>query len=96
MPVYVIVALDVHDQALFEQYKPHVPALVRKHGGVYLARGGRSEAIEGSWHPNRIVLFRFPDAASVRAFFDDPEYQPLRALRQRASTGDIMMVEGLE
>ena len=73
-----------------------MPALVSKHGGVYLARGGHSEAIEGSWHPGRIVLFRFPDRAAVRAFFNDPEYQPLRALRQRASTGDIVMVDGLE
>jgi uncharacterized protein (DUF1330 family) len=81
---------------LYEQYKPGVPALVKKHGGVFLARGGRTETIEGTWQPGRVVLFRFPDAASVKAFFDDPEYAPLKAIRHRASEGSIIMVEGLE
>jgi uncharacterized protein (DUF1330 family) len=96
MPVYVVIDLQVKDMALFDQYKPGVPAIVRKHGGEYLARGGRTEVIEGSWQPGRLVLFRFPDAASVRAFFDDPEYAPLKALRHRASDGNIVMVDGLE
>jgi uncharacterized protein (DUF1330 family) len=42
------------------------------------------------------VLFRFPDAPAAHAFFDDPEYQPLKALRHRASTGSIILVDGLE
>jgi uncharacterized protein (DUF1330 family) len=96
MPVYVVIDLEVRDPALFEEYKPGVPAIARRHGGEYLARGGRTEVIEGSWHPGRLVLFRFPDAASVHAFFDDPEYRPLRALRHRAANGNIVMVEGLE
>ena len=95
MPAYVIVDLDVKDPALYQQYLPHVPALVQKHGGEYLARGGRTETIEGSWQPARLVLFRFPDAESARAFFDDPEYQPLRAIRQRAADGDIVLVDGI-
>ena len=96
MPVYVIVDVQVKDPALYEQYKPGVPSLVKKHGGVFLARGGRTEIIEGTRQPGRVVLFRFPDAASVRAFFDDPEYAALKALRHRASDGSIIMVEGLE
>ena len=96
MPVYVIVDVQVKDTALYEQYKPGVPALVKKHGGVFLARGGRTEVIEGTRQPGRIVLFRFPDPQSVHAFFDDPEYAPLKAIRHRASDGNIFMVEGLE
>jgi uncharacterized protein (DUF1330 family) len=96
MPVYVIVDLDVKDAALYEQYKPGVPALVRRHGGEYLARGGKTEVIEGHWHPGRLVLFRFPDAASAHGFFDDPEYQPLKGIRHRAASGNIVMVDGLE
>jgi uncharacterized protein (DUF1330 family) len=96
VPVYVIVELEVHDAALYEQYRPHVPAIVARHGGVYLARGGRTESIEGDWNPGRLVLFRFPDAASVHAFFDDPEYRALKAIRHRAADGRIVLVEGLE
>ena len=96
MPVYVVVDVKVKDQALYEQYKPGVPALVKKHGGVFLARGGRTEVIEGARQPGRIVLFQFPDARSVHAFFDDPEYVALKAIRHRASEGNIFLVEGLE
>jgi len=32
---------------------------------------------------------------SVEAFFSDPEYQPLKELRQRVAKTDIVMVEGL-
>ncbi|HEX4517685.1 MAG TPA: DUF1330 domain-containing protein [Polyangiaceae bacterium] len=96
MPVYVIVDVQVKDAALYEQYKPGVPALVKKHGGEFLARGGRTEIIEGARQPGRVVLFRFPDATSVHAFFNDPEYLPLKAIRHRASEGSIVMVEGLE
>jgi uncharacterized protein (DUF1330 family) len=95
MAVYVIVDLDVKDTASFEPYRNAVPAVVAKHGGEYLARGGRTDVIEGDWQPGRLVLFRFPDKGSVEAFFDDPEYRPLKELRQRVSSADIVMVEGM-
>jgi uncharacterized protein (DUF1330 family) len=72
-----------------------VPEFIRKHGGEYLVRGGAHEVIEGDWRPTRVVLFRFPDAASVKAFLADPDYGPLAALRHRVAHTDMVMVEGL-
>lgn len=95
MAVYVIVNLDVRDAAAFEEYRAKVPAFIHKHGGEYLVRGGANEVIEGHWRPKRIVLLRFPDRAAVRAFFDDPEYQPVAQLRQRVADTDIVMVDGI-
>ena len=95
MAVYVVVDVEVKDAGGFAQYRDAVPAIVRRHGGEYLARGGRTEIIEGDWQPGRLVLFRFPDQASVHAFFNDPDYLPLKALRQRVSSADIVMVDGL-
>jgi len=95
MAAYLIVNIEVHDAAAFEDYKAGVPAFVRKHGGEYLSRGGACQVLEGDWRPSRLVLFRFPDAASVRAFFDDPDYQSLKALRQRAAHTDAVVVEGV-
>ena len=96
MPVYVVIDQEIKDQPLYDRYKAGVPALIKRHGGVYLARGGACETIEGDWRPGRFVLLRFPDAASAHGFFDDPEYQPLKAMRHQAATGDIVMVDGLE
>ena len=95
MAVYLICDVEVKDAATYETYKAQVPAFIRKHGGEYLVRGGAHEIIEGDWKPTRLVMFRFPDAASVKAFVDDPEYQPLAALRHRVARTDMVMVEGL-
>ena len=94
MSAYVIVNIAVGDAELYEEYKAKVPTFIRKYGGEYLARGGNTVVIEGDWKPQRLVVFRFPDMAAVQAMFDDPEYQPLKALRQRAAKSQIVAIEG--
>jgi uncharacterized protein (DUF1330 family) len=94
MSAYMIVNVDVKDPAVYEEYKTKVPALIRKHGGEYLVRGGKFVILEGDWKPSRLVILRFPDIASAQALLVDPEYQSLKALRQRVSKVDIVAVEG--
>jgi uncharacterized protein (DUF1330 family) len=95
MSAYLITSIDVKDEAAFEEYRAQVPALVRKHGGEYLVRGGTFVVLEGEWKPDRLVMLRFPDLASVQALFDDPEYQPLKALRQLVTSSEMVAVEGI-
>lgn len=95
MSAYMIVNLDVRDAAAYEEYKAKVPALIHRHGGEYLVRGGAHEVHEGAWSPKRLVLFRFPDRAAIRAFMDDPDYAPLKALRQRIAATEVVAVDGL-
>jgi uncharacterized protein (DUF1330 family) len=94
MSAYMIVNVDVKDPSVYEEYKARVPALVRKYGGEYLVRGGKFVILEGDWKPSRLVIFRFPDITSAQTFYNDPEYQPLKALRQRVSKMEIVVVEG--
>ncbi len=94
MSAYLIVNVEVKDPAVYEEYKTKVPSLIRKHGGEYLVRGGKFAILEGNWKPTRLVLLRFPDMASAEAFFLDPEYQPLKALRHGVSNAEIVAVEG--
>jgi uncharacterized protein (DUF1330 family) len=95
MAAYLIVNITVKDPVAFEEYRAAVPALVSKHGGEYLVRGGRCEVLEGGWQPKRLVVFRFPDMAAIHAFDGDPEYQPWKALRQRAAETELVAVEGV-
>jgi uncharacterized protein (DUF1330 family) len=60
----------------------------------YLARGGLL-VLEGEWNPTRLVILRFPDLAAVRNLFNDPEYQPLKALRHQVTECEIVAVEGI-
>ena len=95
MPAYMIVNIALKDPVAYEKYHAEVPALIRKHGGEYLVRGGQIEVLEGNWQPQRLVLFRFPDRASVHAFMDDPAYAPLKKLRQSIAGTDAVVVDGL-
>lgn len=96
MPAYLMVNLDVSDAAAYEEYKAKAPALIKKHGGKYIVRGGNFTVLEGSWKPTRVVVLEFPNAAAGHAFYEDPEYQPLKSLRQRVAKTDLVLVEGLD
>jgi uncharacterized protein (DUF1330 family) len=96
MAVYLVVNVDVQDPAAYEPYKATVPALIRKHGGEYLVRGGAVEVMEGDWRPKRMAILKFPSREAAHAFLDDPEYAPLKALRQRIAPTQMVGVEGLE
>jgi len=91
---YVIVDIDIHDPATYEAYKAAVPALIARHGGTYAVRGGAFEVVEGDWEPHRLVLLRFPDGAAARAFLDDPDYEPVKAIRLRSARTRLLVVEG--
>jgi uncharacterized protein (DUF1330 family) len=95
MSAYVFVNVEVHDPVVFEEYKTKAPAVIKRHGGEYLVRGGNHIILEGDWKPTRLVLLRFPDITSAQAFYNDPEYQTLKALRQRGSRLDMVAVEGM-
>ena len=95
MAVYLIVDVRLKDAAAYEAYKAAVPALIARHGGEYLVRGGALEVLEGPWRPTRLVIFRFPDRAAVHAFMNDPDYAPLKALRHRLAETDMVAVDGI-
>lgn len=94
MVAYVINDMVVTDPALLEDYKQLSPATVARHGGRFLARGGRVESIEGDWSPARIVIIEFPSVEQARAWVDSPEYEPARRMRQRAAASRLIVVEG--
>jgi len=41
------------------------------------------------------VILEFADMASLKAFYGSPEYQRLIAIRQRASRGRLIAIEGV-
>jgi len=95
MTAYLIVDVAIRDPQRYEDYKQQVPALIARHGGEYLVRGGAHEVLEGDWQPTRLVLFRFPSRAAIKAFLADPDYQPLAALRHAIADSSLVAVDGL-
>ena len=95
MTAYVIADVEVLDPAGYEAYRQQVPATIAAYGGRYLARGGATEVLEGSWSPRRCVILEFPSMAQLKAWWDSPEYQPLRAIRERTTRSHLVATEGL-
>ncbi|MBV9654953.1 MAG: DUF1330 domain-containing protein [Acetobacteraceae bacterium] len=95
MPAYIIVDMDVTDPALLEEYKKLTPATIARYGGRFLVRGGAFETLEGDWHPKRLVVLEFPSVDRAKAWVNSAEYAPARALRQRASNTNLVVVDGV-
>jgi uncharacterized protein (DUF1330 family) len=94
MAAYVIAEIEVTDAAVYEDYRKQVAATVQKYGGRFVVRGGRIEALEGGWSPRRLVVLEFPSMEQAQKWYRSSEYAPLIALRQRASRGKLVLVEG--
>src|SRR4051794_273901 len=96
MPAYVVVNIRIHDRDLYAEYARGAPGTVARFGGRYVARGGAVEVREGSWSPERLVILEFPDLDAAHAWYESPEYTELRAVRERASEGELVITEGLD
>lgn len=94
MPAYVIVEIEVHDAVRYEDYKQTAAAAVAAHGGRYLARGGRTELLEGDRQPARTVILEFPSFEQARAWWSATDYAPAKALRQATATSRMVLVDG--
>lgn len=94
MPAYMIVDIDVHDSAAYDEYRKLVRATLAQYGGKFVVRGGKIDVLEGSWNPKRIVVLEFDSAARARQWYDSEEYRVPKQIRMRASKGNIIVVEG--
>jgi len=95
MAAYVIAEMEVTDAALYDDYRKQVAATVQKYGGKFIVRGGKVEALEGGWSPKRLVMLEFPTLEQAQKWYRSSEYAPLITLRQRASRGRLVLVEGV-
>ena len=96
MPAYLIGRVEVRDPVWVEEYGPKVQALVQKHGGRYLVRGGEMDVVEGTTPPSSVmVVIEFPSMEQARAWYHDPEYAPLITLRQSGSDAELILADGL-
>ncbi|MEP6993412.1 MAG: DUF1330 domain-containing protein [Acidobacteriota bacterium] len=95
MPAYVIVEVEVLDPAAFERYKPLAPPAIAAYGGRYVARGGRTETLEGDWSPSRLVILEFPSLERAREWWSSDEYTKAREARRGAANVRMVCVEGV-
>jgi uncharacterized protein (DUF1330 family) len=95
MSAYVIVEIEIHDSAAYDEYRKVVGPTLTRYGGKFIVRGGKIDVLEGNWNPKRIVVLEFENAARAREWYDSEEYRVPKQIRMKASKGNIIVVEGV-
>ncbi len=91
---YVISRVDIKDPAAYAKYAEAAGKAIAASGGRALARGGRSEALEGPARKRNVVL-EFDSYEAAKAYYHSAEYQAAKALREGAADMEMVLVEGV-
>jgi uncharacterized protein (DUF1330 family) len=91
----VIGDIEVTDVEGYEEYKKLAPPAVALYGGKYIARGGRTEILEGSWFPTRLGILQFESVEQAKAWLNSPEYSKARAMRHKYAETNMVVIEGI-
>ena len=94
MAAYILADVEITDPEQYATYRTLSSAAFEAHGVKPLARGGRTERLEGR-EPGRIVLLPFASIEAARAFYDSAEYRKAREARKDAAIMNMLIVEGV-
>lgn len=92
---YWIAHMHVHDPEGYKQYIAANAAPLREFGAKFLVRGGRFELVAGKAGQRNVVI-EFESYEKALACYRSPEYQAAAKIRDKYSTGDIMIIEGYD
>ncbi|CUH68570.1 hypothetical protein TG4357_03672 [Thalassovita gelatinovora] len=87
-----IAHVTVTDDEAYGKYAKLAGPAIAKHGGEFIARGGRFVQLEGKERPRNVVA-RFPDVDTAVACYHSPEYQEALNHARGASERELMVVE---
>jgi uncharacterized protein (DUF1330 family) len=84
--------VTVTDTEAYGRYAALAGPAIAKHGGVFIARGGRFVQLEGKERPRNVVA-RFPSVEDAEACYHSPEYQAALDHARGASERELVIVE---
>jgi uncharacterized protein (DUF1330 family) len=93
---YWIAHVEVTNPERYKDYIAANAAPLKKYGARFLVRNGESSVPEGQLSSRRHVVIEFESYAVAKACYDSSEYQAAVKLREAASTGDLVIIEGYE
>ena len=92
---YWIARVDVRDPETYKKYVVTGRPAYQRYGAKFLARGGRTEVLEGEARARNVVI-EFASMEDALACYNSPEYTAARKIRQSVSDGEFLLVEGAE
>lgn len=96
MTAYAIARLkDVRMGDEIKTYLARIDATLAPFGGQFIIHGGPKIELEGSW-PEDVIVIAFPDLTKARSWYHSAAYQEILALRTGNSSGDVILIEGVD
>lgn len=87
-----IAHVKVTDAAAYGEYASRATVAIADHGGVFLARGGAYEQLEGPDRPRNVVA-RFPSLQAAHDCYHSTAYQDALSYAKGASQRELCIVE---
>jgi uncharacterized protein (DUF1330 family) len=92
MPALWIAHVTVTDADAYGKYAELAGPAIAKHGGEFIARGGRFVQLEGKERPRNVVA-RFPSVEAAETCYHSDEYQAALDHARGASERELVIVE---
>ena len=90
---WIAVYKDMKNPENIRKYGEKATPAIKKYNGVILARGGKTETIEGNPSP-RTVLIEFPSMENALQCYNSTEYQEAMKIGNGEFNRHIQIVEG--
>lgn len=87
-----IAHVTVTDAEAYGKYAEKAGPAIAKHGGEFIARGGKFVQLEGRERPRNVVA-KFPSVDAAVNCYHSAEYQAALAHAKGASERELMVVE---
>lgn len=90
---YWIARVDVRDAERYKDYISTAKPAFERYGAIFLARGGKTEAVEGKSRARNVII-EFPSLQDALDCYNSAEYQAAVKIRQEVADGEIVLIEG--
>jgi len=94
MKAYWIGLINITKPDAYAEYGKLAGPAIEKHGGRFLARGGKSMTLEGPQHA-RVVLVEFPNYDAAVKCYNSSEYKEAFGKQVGAANRNVTIVEGM-
>jgi uncharacterized protein (DUF1330 family) len=95
MSAYLVVQATITDEHQYQKYREAVVPFVATFGGKFAAKGAKVDVFEGEHDTRPVVMFEFPTMEAVHAFWNSPDYVPIKELRAGVATINVWAFAGV-
>lgn len=94
MAGYWVALVNITDKERYSEYASKTAPALEKYQAKILARGGKTESLEGDDF-ERTVILEFPTYEDAVACYRSPEYQSALKIQEGASVRHIVIADGI-